>query len=570
MSVVSMQPNKGWGDHGEMGGLGDDDHTQYLLLAGRAGGQVAYGDTASLGTLELHGTTNADLGFIDLKSPVRFSAYTANPNALYAFDYPVTEIETVTVGYIGGGLNFSGDITFSNGVFIYESFRGSPAIRCSANHIFAAYTVLQALPQLHAGSGAAHNPLSPLILNAGPAVNHYFTGTRTCGNVAAVNFSPTIRSRGTGSVLNVTNLTGMTLAPKYDVTLGETMSFGTIRGLRMQNPGVALFGGSAAGTKAMTACYGIDFEAMAFGGNVPKVVVRSLLAAASNAYFLNNLGGAQSNFGAGRIYTSGAIDLLSDANKFTLGASQDGEVYFDGSNLILDPDPVTVAAKVYIGAVADDVLACGSIQLGPSPATEYFISTAGYLQMWFGTAWEVYITGGTMLCYFVQDGGTNGCIFDLAPDSFISCNTAKYIYLNDTGAVDYIEMMEELRNIRRRVGQGADNFPSITPTALAADANDWAGQGTGANMREVVRAEATGADRTVTGLAVQRTADTVYVINIGATYNVTLSHQSGSSSASNRIISPTGADLVLGPDEYAFLWHDDTTDRWRVLDTNGA
>jgi hypothetical protein len=49
-----------------------------------------------------------------------------------------------------------------------------------------------------------------------------------------------------------------------------------------------------------------------------------------------------------------------------------------------------------------------------------------------------------------------------------------------------------------------------------------------------------------------------------------LAHQNASSAAENRMISPTGADLVLGQNEYAHLWHDDTTDRWRILDTNGA
>jgi len=116
----------------------------------------------------------------------------------------------------------------------------------------------------------------------------------------------------------------------------------------------------------------------------------------------------------------------------------------------------------------------------------------------------------------------------------------------------------------------ADNYESITPSALSADVNNWSGQGTGTSLRQIVRAEASGADRTITGVDVQTTGDTAFIINIGATYNITLSHQSTSSTASNRMISPTGSDLIIGPNEYAFMWHDDTTDRWRILDTNGA
>ena len=46
-------------DHGELSGLSDDDHLQYLLLAGREGGQVAYGGTAATDTLNLNPTSGA-------------------------------------------------------------------------------------------------------------------------------------------------------------------------------------------------------------------------------------------------------------------------------------------------------------------------------------------------------------------------------------------------------------------------------------------------------------------------------------------------------------------------------
>lgn len=48
-------------DHGLLnaGSLGDDDHTQYALLAGRAGGQTLYGGTAANDDITIHGTSNA-------------------------------------------------------------------------------------------------------------------------------------------------------------------------------------------------------------------------------------------------------------------------------------------------------------------------------------------------------------------------------------------------------------------------------------------------------------------------------------------------------------------------------
>ncbi len=58
-------------DHGAMGGLGDDDHAQYALLAGRAGGQILTGGTGAGDDLQLTsndvvslnpGSTNVDIG----------------------------------------------------------------------------------------------------------------------------------------------------------------------------------------------------------------------------------------------------------------------------------------------------------------------------------------------------------------------------------------------------------------------------------------------------------------------------------------------------------------------------
>ncbi len=49
-------------DHGSIGGLADDDHTQYALLAGRATGQTLTGGTAANDDLTLRPTSNATKG----------------------------------------------------------------------------------------------------------------------------------------------------------------------------------------------------------------------------------------------------------------------------------------------------------------------------------------------------------------------------------------------------------------------------------------------------------------------------------------------------------------------------
>jgi hypothetical protein len=55
-------------DHSALTNLAADDHTQYALLVGRAGGQVIYGDTAPGGTLTLVSTFHATKGFVYIGS----------------------------------------------------------------------------------------------------------------------------------------------------------------------------------------------------------------------------------------------------------------------------------------------------------------------------------------------------------------------------------------------------------------------------------------------------------------------------------------------------------------------
>jgi hypothetical protein len=55
-------------DHGGLTGILDDDHTQYLLLAGRTGGQTAIGGIAANNDLILESTSHATKGFVKVSS----------------------------------------------------------------------------------------------------------------------------------------------------------------------------------------------------------------------------------------------------------------------------------------------------------------------------------------------------------------------------------------------------------------------------------------------------------------------------------------------------------------------
>jgi hypothetical protein len=54
-------------DHGTISGLSDDDHTQYMLLAGRAGGQALVGGTAASEDLTFESTSHATKGSVKTK-----------------------------------------------------------------------------------------------------------------------------------------------------------------------------------------------------------------------------------------------------------------------------------------------------------------------------------------------------------------------------------------------------------------------------------------------------------------------------------------------------------------------
>jgi hypothetical protein len=284
---------------------------------------------------------DATTGFVNLDSPVIFGPYSGVTGAVYGFNY--TAVESFTGGFVGGGLNFSGVITFSNSLFIYEAFRGAPNITSGVNPGFAAFTVLQAIPILNAGAGAGNNPLAATVLNANPTFNNPFSGARTTSAVFGTNFGPQVRASLFGAVMNLTTITGLNVQPTYSTVGGSTANFGTIRGLHMRNPAVGLFQPSA-GTEIMTAYVGVDIDAIPFGGNVLKVGIRSNLAPASLTRFIQNLGGAESQFGVGHIH----FDDNGMVNFGNTVASPDAAIFYDASNLILNPAFVPSPGKVRI------------------------------------------------------------------------------------------------------------------------------------------------------------------------------------------------------------------------------
>lgn len=71
-------------DHGGLNGLSDDDHSQYVKLAGRSGGQTLCGGTQAGDDLELQSTSNASKGCIKLNC----GSANVDPSLTYGADCP--------------------------------------------------------------------------------------------------------------------------------------------------------------------------------------------------------------------------------------------------------------------------------------------------------------------------------------------------------------------------------------------------------------------------------------------------------------------------------------------------
>jgi hypothetical protein len=112
----------------------------------------------------------------------------------------------------------------------------------------------------------------------------------------------------------------------------------------------------------------------------------------------------------------------------------------------------------------------------------------------------------------------------------------------------------------------SNNFQYVTtPAALTADVNNWTAIG-GASVSRV-SADALG-PWDINGIAPTPAGAHrdryLRIVNVGAnTFN--LANQNAGSTAANRIITGTGADLAVAADASVLLWYDIATTRWRVV-----
>lgn len=107
-------------------------------------------------------------------------------------------------------------------------------------------------------------------------------------------------------------------------------------------------------------------------------------------------------------------------------------------------------------------------------------------------------------------------------------------------------------------------YQTISPTAIAASTNDWTP--TSWSGSERVRVTLTG-NQTVTGFSSTATATRKLLVNVDSADTLTISHESASSTAANRVSCPGAVDFALAPLCSVILDYDATSSRWRVIES---
>lgn len=116
-------------DHGSTGGLSDDDHTQYVMLAGRSGGQTLYGGTGANDDITIHGTSNGTrtTSYVILQPTAgKVGIGTSGPGAKLSVYEPTalgsTSGNSQIVSELAGN---SGSNTFLQKYYLYRDSNGS-------------------------------------------------------------------------------------------------------------------------------------------------------------------------------------------------------------------------------------------------------------------------------------------------------------------------------------------------------------------------------------------------------------------------------------------------------------
>lgn len=292
-------------DHGTLAGLTDDDHTQYVLLAGRSGGQLVYGGTGATDELELRGSTNAAKGFIKTSSRILVEHSETTGTGLAAISYSILQDDTFTVNAVEntGFISYVPTIDWDINIGFVRCVNAAPTITSDTNPALSGFLLFDGAPVLK--TEGTNSPLPPVIFNAIPTMQQTAAATATVAIADGLRFNPTTKADIASSVLTVTEQNAVTFTPGANaVNATSTANLGTLRGLWCKTTTH-----TGSGTTTITDHIGLDFQNDTKAVTGERAVVRSALNSHANNWFLKNDGTAKIDLGTANFGINGATPV---------------------------------------------------------------------------------------------------------------------------------------------------------------------------------------------------------------------------------------------------------------------
>ena len=274
-------------------------------------------NAANRGTVNIHGTTlidfnwNTDIG----TAAIRWAQLIGSSGAV-----------------IITALQLSNVIIVDASTFISSAVDDFSNLRWTTAPGFAVQTLFFARPTYRSES-VGIPPSQSFIYAAQARYQLTGVGAVTVVSYRALSFLPIIQVDNAGDDLSLTNTDGVVVQPLFNTRNATAVAdYGTIRGVHMVNASVILFGLSL-GSEIATNWIGLDVEVLTglvVSGN--RVAVRSALINDPANFVIQNLGGAQSEFGDGDVH-------VNDDVSFSFGntiAAPDAEIQWLPTNNALD------------------------------------------------------------------------------------------------------------------------------------------------------------------------------------------------------------------------------------------
>ena len=545
--------------------------------------QLFPGDTIGGGNdgageeLQFLASENSDLGDCRFLSPIVIDDVIAgNP-------FPIRwgPAFTQAVLYVGGLAQANPNVQIDTATFIPALLSDTSRLRQNVAPGFSAHTLFNSLPIIENLGNV--NLFSSLVLNVGVVHARTTAGTSTCVNTTGVSFSPQTRAEVAGAVMTRTDgAIGLRIGPTFSTVVGSTVNLGTIRGMYCFPPAQALFQPST-GVENLTAYYGVDFTNITTASSGDKVVIRSAMTAAGNRYFLQNNGGAQSDFGGGFILDTGIVQVLSNTLGLSLGNPGGSlQILWDGSQKVQNPivgdnllTNFAVGSTVWSssGATWQALFDCNQFALGQA-------GTVGNGVGLFVAKTRATAIGGDWADF--NNTASGNFTPNAALGSVIAWNVNSIAYTGGSGSVvDTITLNvggmttstlhgsdpTALRVTGRSALRGCTRLDPINPASINGNVAAWSGLLTATQSNSMRGWARVVCDATGTLQGIDSTAaldgDKYECTNVGAN-TLTINDNDGAAAAADQIITTTGAAITIAVDEAFDLIYDGTSARWRV------